>query len=69
MGSTQVLHWKIKKICFEYKQPKNSISTRFLEGAQKQICAGLVTAQSGQYHTNAELMSVARPTSGIRADG
>ena len=31
-------------------------------GARNQIRAGLATVQSGQYHTNAELMSVARPT-------
>ena len=32
-------------------------------GARKQIRAGLATAQSGQYHTNAELKGVARPNS------
>ena len=30
-------------------------------GAQKQIRAGLATAQSGQYHTNTELTGVVRP--------
>ena len=58
---------KIKKIYLKYKHPKNSISMRLLGGARNQIRAGLATAQSGQYHTNAELKGVARPTSGIRA--
>ena len=40
-----------------------------LGGARKQIRAGLATAQSRQYHTNAELMGVARSQqSGIRAE-